>query len=109
MGEILGTMGVRRPGMRVVNAEMNAKDRLVWSLLPSLVTPELTNEQQTSFSLIPCIRSRNVIGTNRTYRRDLYLSGGLISITSRILVVDLLTKNVPTEMITGLLVMHAER
>lgn len=42
-------------------------------------------------------------------RKELYMSGGLISITSRILVVDMLTSNVPTEMITGLLVMHAEK
>lgn len=37
------------------------------------------------------------------------MSGGLLSITSRILVVDMLTKNVPTEMITGLLMMHADK
>lgn len=41
-------------------------------------------------------------------RNELYLQGGLFSVTSRILVVDLLTKNVPPEMITGLLVLHAE-
>lgn len=42
-------------------------------------------------------------------RRDLYMAGGLISVTSRILVVDMLTGNIPTKMITGMLVLHAER
>lgn len=33
IGELLGTMGVRRPGMRVVSFEMNAKERCVSSPL----------------------------------------------------------------------------
>ncbi|KAG9288310.1 hypothetical protein G9A89_021341 [Geosiphon pyriformis] len=42
-------------------------------------------------------------------RRPIYLAGGILSITSRILIVDLLTKNIPTNLITGILVFHAER
>ncbi|CAG8755563.1 1657_t:CDS:2, partial [Cetraspora pellucida] len=42
-------------------------------------------------------------------RSELYLSGGIMSITSRILIVDLLTKRIPSYFITGILVNHAER
>lgn len=44
-----------------------------------------------------------------SFRQDLYKKGGLISVTSRILVVDMLQSDIPTDLITGLLVMHAER
>ncbi|KAK0520363.1 DNA repair protein RAD16, partial [Tilletia horrida] len=41
--------------------------------------------------------------------QELYLSGGLLSVTSRILVVDMLNKRIPTHLITGLVVLHAEK
>ncbi|KAJ4473855.1 hypothetical protein J3R30DRAFT_3684817 [Lentinula aciculospora] len=69
IGEELGIMGCRKPGLRVVGYET---------------------------------------GTSRD-RQDLYKGGGLIAVTSRILVVDLLQNTIPTDMITGVMVMHAER
>ncbi|CAG8468790.1 14528_t:CDS:10 [Cetraspora pellucida] len=66
--EELAEIGVRKPGLRVVNNEMGIKER-----------------------------------------SELYLSGGIMSITSRILIVDLLTKRIPSYLITGILVNHAER
>ena len=42
-------------------------------------------------------------------RQELYKKGGIISVTSRILVVDMLLSDIPTELITGMLVLHAER
>ncbi|KAG8840320.1 hypothetical protein FRB91_006310, partial [Serendipita sp. 411] len=42
-------------------------------------------------------------------RQDLYRQGGLISITSRILVVDMLLSDIPVETISGIIVLHAER
>ncbi|PWN88390.1 DNA repair protein [Acaromyces ingoldii] len=47
--------------------------------------------------------------TTAKVRQELYLSGGLLSVTSRILVVDMLNKMIPTDLITGLVVLHAER
>ncbi|CAG8681451.1 22521_t:CDS:10 [Rhizophagus irregularis] len=47
--------------------------------------------------------------TNSKERSELYVSGGILSITSRILIIDLLQKRIPTYLITGILVMHAER
>ncbi|KAI5476750.1 DNA repair protein rad16 [Pseudohyphozyma bogoriensis] len=41
-------------------------------------------------------------------RQSLYKSGGLISVTSRILVVDMLNGAIPVALIAGLVVLHAE-
>ncbi|KAH0838837.1 hypothetical protein J3R83DRAFT_7247 [Lanmaoa asiatica] len=68
IGEELGIMGCRKPGLRIVGYEMGKRDRQV-----------------------------------------LYKKGGLISVTSRILVVDMLQSDIPTELITGIIVLHAER
>ncbi|KAI0029603.1 hypothetical protein K488DRAFT_56035 [Vararia minispora EC-137] len=68
IGEELGIMGCRKPGLRVVDYEMPKRDRC-----------------------------------------DLYKKGGLISVTSRILIVDILLSDIPTELITGILVLHAEK
>ena len=38
----------------------------------------------------------------------MYKDGGLFSVTSRILTVDMLKKNIPTALITGMVVLHAE-
>ncbi|KAG9087354.1 hypothetical protein FS749_002971, partial [Ceratobasidium sp. UAMH 11750] len=46
---------------------------------------------------------------NSKDRTELYNRGGLVSVTSRILVVDMLKKDIPTEKITGIVVLHAER
>ncbi|KAI9891909.1 MAG: hypothetical protein M1814_002294 [Vezdaea aestivalis] len=42
-------------------------------------------------------------------REDLYKEGGVISVTSRILITDLLVKVVDPATITGIIVLHAER
>ncbi|KIY50070.1 hypothetical protein FISHEDRAFT_57787 [Fistulina hepatica ATCC 64428] len=71
IGEELGIMGCRKPGLRVVGYEVGSKER-----------------------------------------HELYKQGGLISVTSRILVVDMLqhpTPNINIERITGMIVVHAER
>ncbi|RPD58723.1 hypothetical protein L226DRAFT_617201 [Lentinus tigrinus ALCF2SS1-7] len=68
IGEELGIMGCRNPGLRIVGFETGRKDR-----------------------------------------QDLYKKGGLLSITSQIFTVDMLTSDIPTHLITGILVLHAER
>ncbi|KAI5291160.1 hypothetical protein KEM52_000240 [Ascosphaera acerosa] len=53
-----------------------------------------------------------VINTDKatvTTRQRLYEQGGVLSITSRILVVDLLSKILDPATITGLVVLHAEK
>ncbi|KAF9269268.1 hypothetical protein L218DRAFT_917010 [Marasmius fiardii PR-910] len=69
IGEELGLMGCRKPGLRIVGYET---------------------------------------GSSRD-RQDLYKKGGLIAVTSRILVVDLLQGDIPVDMITGMIVLHAEK
>lgn len=38
----------------------------------------------------------------------MYKGGGLFSVTSRILVVDMLRKVIPVDLVSGILVLHAE-
>ncbi|KAL6299457.1 hypothetical protein BKA93DRAFT_819892 [Sparassis latifolia] len=68
IGEELGTMGCRKPGLRVVGFETNKKER-----------------------------------------QDLYKKGGLFSVTSQIFSVDMLSSDIPTHLITGILILHAEK
>ncbi|OAX33888.1 hypothetical protein K503DRAFT_725243 [Rhizopogon vinicolor AM-OR11-026] len=68
IGDELGIMGCRWPGLRIVGYEMGKRDR-----------------------------------------QDLYKNGGLISVTSRILIVDMLQSDIPTDLITGIIVLHAEK
>ncbi|KAJ7624883.1 hypothetical protein FB45DRAFT_1086972 [Roridomyces roridus] len=67
IGEELGIMGCRNPGLRVIGYETQSKDR-----------------------------------------QNLYKTGGIFSVTSRILVVDMLQGDIPISRITGMLVLHAE-
>lgn len=43
------------------------------------------------------------------HREDLYLSGGVKFVTTRILVVDMLKKRIPIEKITGIVVLRAHQ
>ncbi|KZT00071.1 uncharacterized protein LAESUDRAFT_764940 [Laetiporus sulphureus 93-53] len=68
IGEELGVMGCRKPGLRIIGFETVKKDR-----------------------------------------QDLYKKGGLVSLTSQIFTVDMLTSDIPTELITGIIMLHAEK
>ncbi|EAW08852.1 ssDNA endodeoxyribonuclease RAD1 [Aspergillus clavatus NRRL 1] len=57
-------------------------------------------------------RGLKVINTERatvSMREKIYAEGGILSVTSRILVVDLLSKLLDPEKITGMVVLHAEK
>ena len=43
------------------------------------------------------------------FRQAIYLEGGVLFATSRILVVDLLTQRIPVDLITGILVYNAHK
>ena len=85
IGDELNIMGCRKPGLRIVTHEMGSKDRYEVAGLPRLY---LTRPHR---------------------RQNLYRGGGLISVTSRILVVDMLQKEIPIDLISGLMVLHADR
>ena len=42
-------------------------------------------------------------------REQLYVQGGILSVTSRIVTVDMLQSHIPLERITGLVILHAEK
>eukprot|EP00158_Paraphelidium_tribonemae_P008178 Partr_v1_DN28501_c0_g1_i16_m73448 putative Excision repair cross-complementing rodent repair deficiency, complementation group 4 len=78
----------------LINASAEDELRLVELLIPGCPKPGLrviTNE----------VTSQE--------RLQLYLCGGVFSITSRVLVVDLLTLKIPSHLITGILVANAHR
>lgn len=60
----------------------------------------------------PLARGLKVINTERatvTAREKIYAEGGILSVTSRILVVDLLSKLLDPQKITGIVALHADK
>ncbi|OHF03455.1 DNA repair protein [Colletotrichum orchidophilum] len=68
--------------------------------------------EHAAISQSPNARGLTVVNTDFTSvgaREKMYTRSGIFSITSRILVVDLLTNLLDTEKVTGLIVLHADR
>ncbi|KAK8048698.1 hypothetical protein PG994_010428 [Apiospora phragmitis] len=68
--------------------------------------------EQAAISMSPKARGLTIVNTDFTSvgaREKMYSTGGIFSITSRILVVDLLTTLLNPETITGLVVLHADK
>ncbi|KAB5560121.1 hypothetical protein GE09DRAFT_998079 [Coniochaeta sp. 2T2.1] len=68
--------------------------------------------EHAAISVAPKARGLTVVNTDFTSvgaREKMYARGGIFSITSRILVVDLLTNLLAPETITGLVVLHSDR
>lgn len=60
----------------------------------------------------PLAKGLRVINTDKATvatREKIYSEGGIVSVTNRILIVDLLSKLLDPETVTGLVVLHAER
>ena len=65
-----------------------------------------------SISNAPHARGLKIINTDKASvatREKMYAEGGIISVTTRILVVDLLSTLLDAETVTGLIVLHAEK
>ncbi|KAF6835895.1 DNA excision repair protein ercc-4 [Colletotrichum plurivorum] len=68
--------------------------------------------EHAAISMSPNARGLTVVNTDFTSvgaREKMYARGGIFSITSRILVVDLLTNLLDTQKVTGLVLLHADR
>ncbi|KAK2626668.1 hypothetical protein QTJ16_003843 [Diplocarpon rosae] len=68
--------------------------------------------EHAAISMSPKARGLTVVNTDLMSvgtREKMYSQGGIFSVTSRILVVDLLTSLLNPETITGLVVLHADR
>ncbi|KAH8662266.1 DNA repair protein rad16 [Xylariales sp. PMI_506] len=68
--------------------------------------------EHAAISMSPRARGLTVVNTNFTSvaaREKMYAKGGIFSITSQILVVDLLTSLLNPETVTGLIVLHADK
>ncbi|RAL11024.1 ssDNA endodeoxyribonuclease RAD1 [Aspergillus homomorphus CBS 101889] len=65
-----------------------------------------------AISKTPLARGLKVINTDRatvSMREKLYAAGGVLSVTSRILVVDFLSKLLDPSKVTGMVVLHADK
>lgn len=65
-----------------------------------------------AISRSPLAKGLRVINTDKATvaaREKLYAEGGIVSVTSRILIVDLLSKLLDPETVTGMVVLHAEK
>lgn len=65
-----------------------------------------------AISRTPLAKGLRVINTDKATvatREKIYSEGGIVSVTSRILIVDLLSKLLDPETVTGLVVLHSER
>jgi DNA excision repair protein ERCC-4 len=67
---------------------------------------EMLIERGVTQSLLP---KRITTTFSQSDRSEIYLGGGVMFVTSRILIVDMLQNRVPMELISGIIVMHAER
>ncbi|KAI0395592.1 DNA repair endonuclease XPF [Xylariaceae sp. FL0594] len=68
--------------------------------------------EHAAISMAPKARGLTVVNTDFTSvgaREKMYAKGGIYSITSRILVVDLLTSLLRAESITGVILLHADK
>ncbi|TPX33576.1 hypothetical protein SmJEL517_g03568 [Synchytrium microbalum] len=65
----------------------------------------ISDEDREASKLIRVIDNE----TNAVERAELYMSGGILSVTSRILVVDMLNKVIPVHLVSGIFVNHAHR
>ncbi|KAF3491413.1 DNA repair protein rad16 [Arthroderma uncinatum] len=97
--------------------ELRSEDELV--ILAQVGATDRENEwigealaEHYAVSKSPLARGLKVINTDRAtvpMRHKLYSEGGIISVTSRILVVDLLSRLLDSKLITGMIVLHAEK
>ena len=68
--------------------------------------------EHAAISMAPRARGLTVVNTDFTTvgaREKMYAAGGIFSVTSRILVVDLLTSLLDPAAVTGMVVLHADR
>ena len=105
--------------MRLVNNLLHSYDAAGNNLIIVVGAEEKENAwigealaEHAAISMAPNARGLTVVNTDFTTvgaREKMYARGGIYSITSRILVVDLLTNLLDPERITGIVLLHAEK
>ncbi|EGD81348.1 hypothetical protein PTSG_11379 [Salpingoeca rosetta] len=99
-------MGLHRLLVSMLRVHCDPKS-LVLVINANVTTVELaTEELSLSTSFPPKILSMDQLSTDR---RDIYLEGGVVFVTSRILVVDMLMGRVPMANVHGIVVPDAHR
>lgn len=106
----------------VVIAKGLGVERLLLSLIkvhndPGNLVLVLGTEQQEEEFLLSQLEAQNISPLPKAVtadcstkeRNDVYLAGGVLFVTSRILVVDMLMERVPIELVTGIIVYRAHK
>ncbi|KAJ2856290.1 DNA repair protein RAD16 [Coemansia erecta] len=100
LAELCRVCSTRQALVFLINASDEDEDRLKHSFMQMRSGEGV--DQETELAVV-----KNE--TNSSSRAQLYRTGGLISVTSRILIVDLLNGLVPAELVTGAIVCNASR
>ena len=105
--------------LRIVTNLLHSYDAAGNSLVIVVGTEDRENDwigealaEHYAISRAPMARGLRVINTDKASpatREKMYSEGGVISVTSRILIVDLLSKLLDPETVTGLVILHAEK
>ena len=105
--------------LRIVTNLLHSYDAAGNSLVVVVGAEERENDwigealaEHYAVSRSPLARGLKIITTDKAtvpMREKIYAEGGVVSVTSRILVVDLLSKLLDPETVTGLVVLHAEK
>ncbi|KAJ1803744.1 DNA repair protein RAD16, partial [Coemansia sp. RSA 2599] len=102
LAELCRACATRQALVFLINASDDDEDRLRHAFMQMRSGEGESADQETELLVV-----KNE--TNSASRAQLYRAGGLISVTSRILIVDLLNGIVPTELVTGAIVCNASR
>ncbi|WFD07905.1 DNA repair protein RAD16 [Malassezia vespertilionis] len=100
-------LGLRRIVATFLYAYANSKNLVLFLNASASELAGLNNDLKALGVGHDTIRSihHEVSGKQRS---EAYMEGGILSITTRILIVDMLTKRIPTSLVTGIVVLHAE-
>lgn len=88
----------------VIGADQEEEESVIHQVTDMI---EGQNEKEVDENFVP--PKRIAFESGQATRRDIYLCGGVIFITTRILVVDMLTKRLPFESVSGIIVANAHR
>ncbi|KAJ3405489.1 hypothetical protein HDV05_006574, partial [Chytridiales sp. JEL 0842] len=93
----------------LLNVSQREVESLKEELMAAAAEREDGTEEDESNRIDPNLLKVIDNATPASERTELYLGGGVLAVTSRILVVDMLTKVIPLNLIAGVFINHAHR
>lgn len=103
------TLGDNSKPRKSLSFLLNARDDEIWRIKEELDDLLWVDDNDVSEADLRFIVVTGDTHNTSSKRKNLYLKGGIIAISSRVLVVDLLSGILQPSEVTGLFVLHAER